>query len=56
VFDVTEAVYTDTPEGYCKLEEDVPGALAHGIDVSVLSHLDPEILPEINAFLIDSEV
>ena len=56
VFDVTEVVYTDTPEGYCKLEEDVPQALAHGIDVSVLSHLDPEILPEINAFLIDSEV
>ena len=56
VFDVTEVVYTDTPEGYCKLEEDVPQALAHGIDVSVLSHIDPELLPEINAFLIDSEV
>jgi len=56
VFDVTEVVYTDTPEGYCKLEEDVPQALAHGIDVSVLSHIDPEILPEINAFLINSEV
>ena len=56
VFDVTEVVYTDTPEGYCKLEEDVPVALAHGIDVSVLSHIDPELLPEINAFLIDSEV
>ena len=56
VFDVTEVVYTDTPEGYCKLEEDVPVALAHGIDVSVLSHIDPELLPEINAFLLDSEV
>jgi hypothetical protein len=54
VFDVTEVVYTDTPEGYCKLEEDVPVALANGIDVSVLSHIDPELLPEINAFLIDA--
>ena len=52
---MTEAVYTDTPEGYCKLEEDVPEALAHGIDVSVLSHIDPELLPEINAFLLDSD-
>ncbi len=55
VFDVTEVVYTDTPEGYCKIEEDVPQALAHGIDVAVLSHLDPEDLPEINAFLIDAD-
>jgi len=54
VFDVTEVVYSDTPEGYCKLEEDVPVALANGIDVSVLSHIDPELLPEINAFLIDA--
>jgi len=53
VFDVTEVVYTDTPEGYCKIEQDVPEALAHGIDVAVLSHLDPEDLPEINAFLTD---
>ena len=56
VFDVTEVVYSDTPEGYCRLEEDVPVALANGIDVSVLSHIDPELLPEINAFLADSEV
>jgi hypothetical protein len=55
VFDVTEVVYTDTPEGYCKLEEDVPQALAHGIDVSVLSHLEPELFPEINSFLIDAD-
>ena len=55
VFDVTEVVYTDTPEGYCKVEEDVPEALAHGIDVAVLSHLDPEDLPEINAFLVDAD-
>ena len=50
---MTEVVYTDTPEGYCKLEEDVPEALAHGIDAAVLSHLEPEMFPEINAFLID---
>ena len=55
VFDVTEVVYTDTPEGYCKVEEDVPQALAHGIDVAVLTHLDAEDLPEINAFLVDAD-
>ncbi len=55
VFDVTEMVYRDCPEDYCRLEEDVPEALSHGIDVSVLSHIDPEMLPEINAFLIDAD-
>tara|TARA_Y100000385_G_scaffold236864_1_gene251163 strand:+ start:246 stop:761 length:516 start_codon:yes stop_codon:yes gene_type:complete len=55
VFDVTEVVYTDTPEGYCKVEEDVPVALANGIDVAVLTHLDAEDLPEINAFLVDAD-
>ena len=55
VFDVTEVIYSDSPEGYCKLEEDVPVALAHGIDVAVLTHLDAEDLPEINAFLVDAD-
>ena len=54
VFDVTEAVYGDTLEGFCALEKDVPEALGHGIDVAVLSHLDPEEFPEINAFLGDT--
>ena len=54
VFDVTEVVYSDTPEGFCGLERDVPEALSHGIDAAVLSHLDPEDLPEINAFLGDA--
>lgn len=54
VFDVTEAVYADTPEGFCSLEKDVPEALSHGIDVAVLTHFDSEDLPEINAFLGDA--
>ena len=54
VFDVTEVVYTDTPEGFCALEKDVPEALSHGIDAAVMSHLDPEEFPEINAFLGDT--
>ena len=54
VFDVTEVVYSDTPEGFCNLEKDVPEALSHGIDAAVLSHLDPEEFPEINAFLVDT--
>lgn len=50
---VSERVYPDTPEGWCGLEEDVPEALSAGIDVAILSHVDPEMLPEINQFLID---
>ena len=42
------------PEGFCSLEKDVPEALSHGIDAAVLSHLDPEEFPEINAFLGDT--
>jgi len=52
--DVTERSYADTPEGFCALEEDVPEALSIGVDVAVLSHIDPEYLPEINQFLADS--
>jgi len=50
---VSERAYPDRPEGWCDLENDVPEALSAGIDVSVLSHVDPEMLPEINAFLTD---
>lgn len=53
VFDVTEVVYADSPEGFCSLEKDVPEALSHGIDAAVLTHLDSEEFPEINAFLGD---
>ena len=52
---MAEMVYRDCPEDYCRREQDVPEALSHGIDVSVLSHLEPEMLPEINAFLIDAD-
>ena len=50
---VSERAYPDRPEGWCDLESDVPEALSIGIDVSVLSHVDPEMLPEINQFLTD---
>ena len=51
---ITERSYADTPEGFCSLEEDVPQALSIGVCVAVLSHIDPEYLPEINQFLADS--
>ena len=54
VFDVTEVLYADTPEGFCSIERDVPEALSNGIDAAVLTHLDSEELPEINAFLGDT--
>ncbi len=49
--DVTEVVYPNSPDGYCRLEEDVPSALAHGVNVLMLSHMDTGDLPEINALL-----
>lgn len=54
VFDVTEVLYADTPEGFCSIERDVPEALSHGIDATVLTHLDSEEFPEINAFMGDT--
>ncbi len=50
---VSERAYPDRPEGWCDLEQDVVEALGIGIDVAVLSHVDPEMLPEINQFLTD---
>ena len=50
---VSERAYPDRPEGWCDLEADVLEALSAGIDVAVLSHIDPELLPEINQFLTD---
>ena len=50
---VSERAYPDRPEGWCDLEQDVVEALSIGIDVAILSHVDPELLPEINQFLTD---
>ena len=51
---VTERSYTNTAEGFCALERDVPEALSIGVDVAILTHVDSEDLPEINQFLTDS--
>ena len=53
VFDVTEVVYPNTPDSYCQLEQQVPDALANGIDVVLLSHLQAEDLPEIYGAVTD---
>ena len=53
-YSVCERHYPDTAEGYCKIQQDIPEALSIGIDVAVLSHIDPETLPEINQFLVDA--
>lgn len=53
VFDVSEIVYPNTPDGYCRLEQEVPDALANGVDVVLLSHLEAEDLPEIYGSVTD---
>ena len=53
VFDVSEAVYPNTPDGYCQLEQQVPDALANGVDIILLSHLGAEDLPEIYGAVTD---
>ena len=40
---ICEDHYGDTPEEFCRIEEDVETALVGGIDVSVMSHYESDI-------------
>ena len=48
---VCEDFYKDTPEEFCRIEEDVETALVAGIDVSVMSHYEASIFPVISDYL-----
>lgn len=48
---VCEDHYGDTPEEFCRIENDVETALVGGIDVSVMSHYESEIFPVISDYL-----
>lgn len=42
---VSEFIYQDNPDDFCQMEDDIESALAHGIDVSVMSRYENEIFP-----------
>ena len=45
----------DTPEDFCRLQDDVEDALLTGVDVCVMSFHEPETFENINKYLIDNE-
>ena len=46
-----EDFYADTPEEFCRLEEDTHKALTNGIDVSIMSSYESDIFPVISTYL-----
>ena len=51
---VSEHQYQETPEDYCRLQEEVDGALMLGIDVSVMTNHDPEEFPQLYSYLVEA--
>lgn len=51
---VSEHQYQETPEDYCRLQEEVDGALMMGIDVSVMTNHDPEEFPQLYSYLVEA--
>ena len=52
---VAEDTFFDTPEDFCRLQDDVEDALLTGIDVCVMSNHEPETFESINKYLMDNE-
>ena len=52
---VAEDMFFDTPEDFCKLQDDVEEALLTGIDVCVMSNHPPETFEEIAKYLTVNE-
>ena len=52
---VGEERFEDTPEDFCRLQDEVEEALLSGIDVAVMSNYDPEIFTEIHKYLVTNE-
>tara|TARA_B100001939_G_scaffold305560_1_gene284620 strand:+ start:1029 stop:1283 length:255 start_codon:yes stop_codon:yes gene_type:complete len=49
---ICEDFYEDSPDEFCRLEEDVEKALNNGIDTSIMSSYESETFPVINTFLV----
>ena len=52
---VAEDTFFDTPDDFCRLQDDVEDSLLSGIDVCVMSNHPPETFEEISKYLIDNE-
>ena len=48
---ILEDIYQDTPDEFCRLEEDIETALQSGIDTLISSHHEYEFFPVINGYL-----
>ena len=48
---ICEEFYDDTPDEFCRLEEEVENALGNGIDTSIMSCYESSYFPVISAFL-----
>ena len=53
-YDVAEDIFMDTPEDFCRFENDVSEALEAGVDVCVMSAYEPDAFPQINDYLADA--
>ena len=52
---VAEDTFFDSPDDFCRLQDDVEDALLTGVDVCVMSNHPPEDFDEINKYLLDNE-
>lgn len=52
---VAEDMFFDTPDDFCRLQDDVEDALLTGVDVCVMSHHPPETFDAINKYLAENE-
>ena len=53
---VAEDMFFDNEEDYARLEREVEDALLTGVDVTMLSHYEPEHFPTIWSYLVDDTV
>ena len=51
---VAEDLFFDTPDDFCRLQDDVEDALLSGVDACVMSHHEPETFSEIAKYLVGS--
>jgi len=52
---VAEDLFFDTPDDFCRLQDDVEDSLLSGVDVCVMSNHPPETFSEIAKYLVDDE-
>ena len=48
---VAEDVFSDTPDDFCRIQDNVEDALMNGMDVCVMSNYEPDYFPDIAKFI-----